>query len=214
MAKAAGVTSFCTVRGHGEARTEISRSVFIGCAERVESEAEANAFIARLRQAHPDATHVCTAYVTGQDGGCQRADDDGEPTGTAGKPLLEVLKKQGLRNVVVVVIRYFGGVKLGAGGLIRAYGKMASAAVAAAGCVVRRPYCQAMVVCDYALSARLEANLTRAGYVVAGKIFAERVTLQVLHRPEDAAFEQLLADWSSGTARIRPAGVAWVDEDE
>ncbi len=204
--------AYRTVRGYGESRLEINKSTFIGYAENVASEAAARTFISRLKDAHKEATHVCSAYVVGRDT-CQRADDDGEPTGTAGRPILELLKKQGLSDVVVVVVRYYGGVKLGAGGLIRAYGKAATAAVQAAGQTMKRPYVQTLVSCDYSLLAILEANLARAGYVIAGKQFSARASLVVLRRPDDAAFVGRIADWSGGSAIVRDDGFAYVSEN-
>lgn len=203
-----------TVGGYGESRLEISRSLFIGCAAQAETEQAAVDFIAEKRQQYRDATHVCSAYVIGQLPGWQRADDDGEPSGTAGRPTLEVLRKQGLTNVVAVVVRYYGGIKLGAGGLIRAYGKAAGEAVQAAGIVVCRPYRKMAVACSYAMQGILEYGLASAGYTLLEKEFGSQVTLYVLRRLEDADFERRLAELSGGTALLREAGVLYRTEEE
>lgn len=117
----------------GDIDLEIDRSRFLGLARQVTSEEEAQAFLAGVRSDHPTATHVVWAWIIGPGGLQMRASDDGEPQGTAGVPTLEVLKKEGLSDVAVATVRYFGGVKLGAGGLIRAYTRAAAEAVQAGG---------------------------------------------------------------------------------
>ena len=110
-----------TVQAYGSSEIIIKKSRFIGHAKPVESEEEAIQFIEAIKKEHRSATHNCSAYVIGERDQIQKQSDDGEPSGTAGKPILEVIKHQGLKNTVVVVTRYFGGIMLGAGGLIRAY---------------------------------------------------------------------------------------------
>ena len=114
------------IAGPGEHELEIKKSRFICSIDRAESEAEARAFHERLKKKYWDANHNCLAYLIGERNEFQKANDDGEPSGTAGVPMLEVLKKRKLINTVAVVTRYFGGTKLGAGGLIRAYGQSVS----------------------------------------------------------------------------------------
>lgn len=202
-----------TLKNCGEVRFDISRSVFIGYAARVESEEAAAAIVSQVKKLHRDATHHCSAYIVGKRFEIQKADDDGEPSGAAGRPILEVLKKQGLTDAVIVVTRYFGGIKLGAGGLIRAYGRGASEAVQAAGIIGRQLHMRVSVSCDYSLLAILENNLRNKGYCVTGKDFAEKATLYVLRLPTDAGFDQHIADWSAGTAIIRDAGKSYVDSE-
>lgn len=202
---------YYTVALYGEARFEISRSVFLSCAARVASEEEAVAFISLVKNKNRDATHNCSAYIVGNRAEAQKADDDGEPSGTAGKPLLEVIKKQGLTDTVIVVTRYFGGVKLGAGGLIRAYGKAASEAVRAAKIVHMQPRVRVAITCDYSMLAILENNLRNRGYTLTDKNFAAQVTLYVLRRPEDTSFGQHIADWTAGSARIQEEGEVYVE---
>ena len=113
--------SYLTVAGETEVRTEIKRSEFIATIAHVEDGESAEAFVKAVRKRFPDATHNCYAYISDERGNETRFSDDGEPGGTAGQPMLEVLKKRGLMRTAVVVTRYFGGIKLGAGGLVAAY---------------------------------------------------------------------------------------------
>lgn len=200
-----------TVKGYAESRYEVSKSVFISYAKQVDSEIEANDFISQIKKQNRDANHNCSAYVIGKRSETQKADDDGEPSGTAGRPILEVIKKQDLTDTVIVVSRYFGGIKLGAGGLIRAYGKAASDAIHAARTVSRVPNMKYAVSCDYSLMAILENNLRNKGYVITGKEFTHQVCLYVLSNFEDGKLAKYIADWSSGTARITEAGEEYTE---
>lgn len=109
--------------------TTIKHSRFISFAKPVFDKESAEGYLKSIKHAHPDANHHCFAYIIGEDALIQKAEDDGEPSKTAGMPILETLKKNGMTNIIVIVVRYFGGIKLGAGGLIRAYGKAASLAL-------------------------------------------------------------------------------------
>src|SRR5690625_4457046 len=120
------IENYYTVKKEGSVQMTIQKSRFIGYVKRVETEEDAQDFIQEIKKKHHDATHNCSAYIIGEHDQIQKANDDGEPSGTAGIPMLEVLKKQKLKDTAVVVTRYFGGIKLGAGGLIRAYGNTTS----------------------------------------------------------------------------------------
>lgn len=202
---------YLTVGEYGEARIEIEKSVFICYAARAENEAAAQAFIGQIRQKHADATHNCTAYLVGEPPGQQKADDDGEPSGTAGKPILEVIKKTGLRDTVVVVTRYFGGIKLGAGGLIRAYGKSASAGLKAAKIIERRLHSQFALKIDYPLLGPVENHLRNCQYPVTDKEFTQEITLTVLEPIGVNQLEKRAADWSAGSARVIHTGQVYLD---
>ena len=115
-----------TINGYAQTEWEVQKSRFISYVNHIENETQAQDFVNQIRKKHFDATHNCYAYIIGEHSDTQKSNDDGEPSGTAGVPILEVLKKNELSDVVVVVTRYFGGIKLGAGGLIRAYGKTAT----------------------------------------------------------------------------------------
>ncbi|MGI8483765.1 MAG: YigZ family protein, partial [Thermomicrobiales bacterium] len=127
--------AYRTVAGSGSHELEIKKSRFICTIARVATDEDARAFINGLKKQYWDANHNCSAYVIGDRGQAQQSSDDGEPTGTAGVPMLSVLQKQGLTDTVAVVTRYFGGTLLGAGGLIRAYGQSVSLALAEIGIV-------------------------------------------------------------------------------
>ena len=127
--------SYITIRNSGEDRFEEKKSEFIGYAKRVENEEDAKAFVSEIKNLHKQATHNCFAYIIGENMNIQRYSDDGEPQGTAGIPILEVMKKSNVTDCAIVVTRYYGGVLLGTGGLNRAYTKGASIAIRAAGIV-------------------------------------------------------------------------------
>ncbi len=131
-------TNYLTVKGYGENEIVIQKSRFIAYVDRAETEEEAQEFIQKIKKMHWNATHNCSAYVVGENNQFQKANDDGEPSGTAGVPMLEVLRKRNVQDTVVVVTRYFGGIKLGAGGLIRAYSKATSEGLNATGIVHRK----------------------------------------------------------------------------
>ena len=158
---------------------EVKKSRFITYINRVESEEEAQTFIQDIKKKHWDATHNCSAYMIGEHDQIQKANDDGEPSGTAGVPMLEVLKKRGLKDTVVVVTRYFGGIKLGGGGLIRAYGKATSEGINATG-VVRRKLTQIMhITVDYTWLGKLENELRASQYGLKEIHYNENVELEV-----------------------------------
>ena len=141
------LTKYYTVNKSGSAQLVIQKSRFIGYIKRVETEEAAQKFIDTIKKKHYDATHNCSAYIIGEHDQIQKANDDGEPSGTAGVPILEVLKKQNLKDTAVVVTRYFGGIKLGAGGLIRAYGSTTSKAIKATGIVQRQLVQGISIIC-------------------------------------------------------------------
>lgn len=201
-----------TIRRDGEHELEIKRSRFLCALARVADEEAAREFIARRRKEHWSATHNCTAYILGEDGGVQRSSDDGEPAGTAGVPMLEVLRHREMTDTVAVVTRYFGGVKLGAGGLIRAYGNAVSAAVDALGVLERRRLLVVDVFADYVIGGRLESDLRDSRFQVRGVDYGARVRVEVaLPEAELADFEVLLAELTGGKADLEVRGTTVVD---
>ena len=191
--------------GAGEAEFVEKRSSFLGHVRYVETEDEAKAFVTEMKKKFYDARHNCWCYIIKD--GAVRYSDDGEPQGTAGIPMLEVLKREGVTNVVCVVTRYFGGVLLGTGGLLRAYTKSAKDALDAAGiCVVRR-WVKAEIACSYAILERLKTECTAIGGVVADIEYSADVCLKLL-RPEDKAdaFSQRTADVTAGTSALKITG--------
>ncbi|MFF2654878.1 YigZ family protein [Streptomyces sp. NPDC058045] len=192
-----------TVAHEGVHETEVNRSRFRCALAPAASEAEAQEFIARVRREHTDASHHCYAYVIGADGAVQKASDDGEPGGTAGVPMLQMLLRRDIRYVVAVVTRYFGGVKLGAGGLIRAYGGAVGEALDAVGTRTRRRYRLATVTVDHQRAGRLQNDLRSAGRSVLDVAYGETVTLEIgLPDGEVPAFRAWLADATAGTASL------------
>ncbi len=159
---------------------EISKSRFITHLNHVESEQEAQDFILRLKKQYYDARHNCYAYIIGEHSEIQKSSDDGEPSGTAGVPILEVLKKNELSDIVVVVTRYFGGIKLGAGGLIRAYGKSASLGLEAATIVKKSIFNVYELQMDYNLLGTLENYLHQNDIRIAGKDYTDKVVIKIL----------------------------------
>lgn len=191
--------------GAGEAEFVEKRSSFLGHVRYVETEDEAKAFVTEMKKKFYDARHNCWCYIIKD--GAVRYSDDGEPQGTAGIPMLEVLKREGITNVVCVVTRYFGGVLLGTGGLLRAYTKSAKDALDAAGiCVVRR-WVKAEIACSYAMLERLKTECTAIGGVVADIEYSADVCLKLL-LPEDKAdaFSQRTADVTAGTSALKITG--------
>lgn len=179
--------SFITLKAPASAELVEKKSRFIGYAAPVADEAAAQAFLQEIRARHRDATHNCYAYQAGEADQFQRSSDDGEPAGTAGRPILEVIRGRGLKNTAVVVTRYFGGILLGTGGLVRAYSAAARAAVEAAGLVRCRPAQLWGLAVDYSLWQRLEAWLAAAGYEVQRVAYSDRVDVQFAAPVEAAA---------------------------
>ena len=170
------MTEYRTVKAFGSAEFTEKRSRFIGWGQPVQTQEEAVAFVENIRSRHWDATHNVYAYRL-RDGQLQRYSDDGEPQGTAGMPVLDVLQKSNLVDVVVVATRYFGGILLGGGGLVRAYSHTSSIAVQAAG-IVRMCPCDLMTVsCDYSRYGRLASLIPECGGVIDDTRFTEELSL-------------------------------------
>lgn len=174
-----------TTAENGTASYEIQKSRFIAYTSHVETEAEARDFVTAIKKKHFDARHNCSAWVLGADSSQQKSNDDGEPGGTAGNPILEAIKQHGLTNVVVVVTRYFGGIKLGAGGLIRAYSHTASLGLEATPCLEVKPFCLMEAEMDYSLLGTVE-NLIRNEELRTGETaYLDKVTVRLLVEPAD-----------------------------
>ena len=190
----------------GEAEFTEKRSHFLGHVRRVETEAEARAFLDEMRKKYYDARHNCWCYVL-HEGGVVRYGDDGEPQGTAGQPMLNVFQREGVENVVCVVTRYFGGVLLGAGGLTRAYAKSAKDALDAAGISVVRRWVETALDCSYAAAEKLKQEITAFGGIVAGLDYGAAVTIHA-YIPEESAedFKARIFDVSAGGVTVRVTG--------
>ena len=205
--------SYLTVARTGTAEIEVKRSRFLCHVERVGSEEQARGVVERIRKQHWDARHHCSAFILGPAGEVQRSSDDGEPSGTAGAPMLEVLRGRELSDVVTVVTRYFGGVLLGAGGLVRAYSDAARAGLDEAGVRQRRLLDKVDVTVGHGDAGKLENELRARGVDVVGVDYAEQVTLHVAAASgEGRIFDGLLAELTGGNAVAAWTGSDWVDD--
>jgi len=185
-------------RGEAEAEYVEKKSRFIGHVFPVTSEAEAKAYLEAVRKQHYDARHNCWCYIIRN--GAERYSDDGEPQGTAGQPILNVLEREGVQDVLCVVTRYFGGILLGAGGLCRAYTKAAKDALDAAGLSELRPWSVLRLDCPYALFERVKLELEKRGGVVTGSEYGAQIALTAaLPEPEEPVFAKALQELSAGS---------------
>lgn len=205
-------SSYLTVAGPANAEIEVKRSRFICRIERVDSEEAARAVVEEERKRYWDARHHCSAFVLGPTGDVQRSSDDGEPSGTAGAPMLEVLRGRGVSDVVAVVTRYFGGVLLGAGGLVRAYSDAVRAGLDEAGVRERRLLERYDVDVPHADAGKLENALRAHGVVVLGVDYGALATLHVAVPAGDPELlPRLLAELTGGELEPEPAGTEWVE---
>ncbi|MBK0422173.1 YigZ family protein [Leucobacter sp. CSA2] len=204
-----------TIAGPLDAELEISRSRFIARLERVEDEAAAREVIARIRAEHPRARHHCSAFVIGPDSRIQRSNDDGEPSGTAGAPILDALTSSAVSDVVAVVTRYFGGVLLGAGGLTRAYRAAVAEALNGAQRQRRAVRRELTISAAYDIAPLIEAECRRRGYEVLGAEYGERVDQQfAVAEEETGRLAALAAELSAGAAEVRQGAARYVDVAE
>jgi uncharacterized YigZ family protein len=217
-------SSFTTLAAGPDFRheLEVKRSRFITVLRRTDSEDAARALVADLRREFHDARHHCSAFVLGPDRSVQRSSDDGEPSGTAGIPMLEALIRRettsgvtDLSDVSAVVVRYFGGILLGAGGLVRAYSESVSAALDLAPLVQRRRLRLCAVRVPHAAAGRLENDLRAAGYAMAATGYEPQSTVLRLALPDSpevlAEAADRLAAMTSGSSELEPEGTDWVD---
>lgn len=180
------------------AEYEIKKSIFIANVKHVETEESAREFVQAIRKKYFDATHNCSAWILGELGNIQKSNDDGEPSGTAGNPILDTIKKHELTNTAVVVTRYFGGIKLGAGGLIRAYSHTATLGLDAAKIVQMTTFQQVELTLEYNFLATVENFLRKKNIIVTNSEYAELVTLTLILLPDDV--ENFLVELTNLTA--------------
>lgn len=182
----------------------ISKSRFIAYIKPVSTENEAKAFIDEIKTKHKDATHNCSAYTVGPEMNIQKANDDGEPSGTAGIPMLEILKKQEIHNVCVVVTRYFGGIKLGAGGLIRAYSGAVRDVIYDIGRVELREAIPVTVTLDYDQTGKFEYELASTTFLLREQFYTDKVSYQIdVVKNEYDAFIDFLNRITSGNYDLK-----------
>ncbi len=209
------MSSYLTIAHDAEAEIEVKRSRFRCTLARVEDEVAARAVVDGLRRRHWDARHHCSAFVLGPERDVERSSDDGEPAGTAGAPMLEVLRGhggEGVSVVVAVVSRWFGGTLLGAGGLVRAYGDAVRAGLEETGTRRRRLLRELALDVGHGDAGRVESELRSRGVVVLDTTYAEGVTLLLGAPPSDVArVHALVGELTGGGAAARLVGERWVD---
>lgn len=192
------MTEYFIPTGDSETEYVEKRSRFIGHVKMVETEEEARAFIESMKKRYYDARHNCWCYII-KEGGAVRYSDDGEPQGTAGQPMLGVFEKEGITNVVCVVTRYFGGILLGAGGLVRAYTKSAKDALDAAGVSVVRRWVKLLVPCSYKSYERIRNETEKFGAVIQDTEYGADILLTVLVPEADGErYSAMLVDLTAG----------------
>lgn len=200
------MTEYLVPSGPGECEYVEKRSRFIGHVFYVETETEARACIDAVRKKYYDARHNCWCYRLHMEG-AERCSDDGEPQGTAGQPMLNVFQREGVENVCCVVTRYFGGILLGAGGLVRAYTQSAKEALDAAEISAVRRWKEVTVTCPYHLFERVRQEAEAGGGLVTETDYAESVTLHVLFPDEKVArFATQVAELTAGSVRPEETG--------
>jgi uncharacterized YigZ family protein len=205
---------YYTVKGLGDNEIVIDRSRFIAHVNRAESEEEAQLFIQTIKKKHWDATHNCSAYLIGENNQIQKANDDGEPSGTAGVPILEVLKKKNLKDTVIVITRYFGGIKLGAGGLIRAYGKATSEGINAVGIVERKLMRITHTKADYTWLGKIENELRNSVYTLKEIHYLDQVEIETYVKESDLPnFIAWMTELTNGQTKTIKGEVLYLEED-
>ena len=212
------LTSYKTLIRESEDSFIIHKSRFIGHGCPCETEDAALAYLAAVRAAHKDASHNCYAYIIGANMGVMRYSDDGEPGGTAGMPIIEVMKARGVTNCCVVVTRYFGGVLLGAGGLVRAYSQGAAAAINACGVGVMHPTARYLMEIPYAMLNRMDYFLKGEPVIVEDKTYTDVITYTLIMKSADeAGFLARLTNMSEGKlapVRIEEIMLPWPEAQQ
>lgn len=203
-----------TIRAAASAEFVEKRSRFIGYISPVTTQQDAIAFIDSIKSKHWDATHNVPAYII-REGNICRFSDDGEPQGTAGMPVLDVLRKSGVTDVVTVATRYFGGILLGGGGLVRAYSHTASIALQAAQIITMRECLLLSLTCDYGRYGRVASLVPECGGVTDDTVFEEKVTVKFHLAPELlGTFRKKLADATNGQVNVTEDGKKFFEFEE
>ena len=209
------MSNYKTLHQFGVDEYVVEKSTFIGYAKPIKTEEEAIEFVNEIKKKHKDARHNVWAYTVGENMNIQRYSDDGEPQGTAGIPTLEVIKKEDLRDLVVVVTRYFGGIKLGAGGLVRAYTKGAKIGIEAGIVIEKVKYTEVKIKIEYTQLGRIQNEIANLGYKIKDTIYSEDVELVVYARVEEAeSLMNRMIDITSGTADVNLGDEYYLSEKD
>ncbi|TDM50647.1 YigZ family protein [Macrococcoides goetzii] len=194
--------NYITIKKEIENEEIINKSRFITYLYKIENEDEAKEKIAEIKKKHKDANHNCSAYTIGDQHQIQKASDDGEPSGTAGVPMLEALKKNDVHNTLAIVTRYFGGVKLGTGGLIRAYQGGVVEGIKVAEKVIIKNALKYQVILSYENTGKFEHLIASEPFVILDTIYTDKVTYVVQITAEDKEqFEQFIVETTQGSAQ-------------
>ncbi len=194
---------FITIKENSYDEFVEKKSTFITHLVRVTSEEEAREFVQKMKKKHYDATHVCSCYVVGDNNEITRANDDGEPSGTAGAPMLDVLVKNEIKNVCATVIRYFGGTKLGTGGLVRAYGGGVINALKNATLVERKDALEIRLELDYSLNGKIEYEIEKTNFIVNNLEYTDKIIYTIYVMEEDYdSFQSWIANLTNGQFKI------------
>ncbi|MEK4087406.1 MULTISPECIES: YigZ family protein [unclassified Bacillus (in: firmicutes)] len=206
--------SYLTVKETGEHEIVIEKSRFICHLSRAASEEEAQEFIQKIKKQHWNATHNCSAYLIGETDHIQKANDDGEPSGTAGVPMLEVLKKRGLKDTCAVVTRYFGGIKLGAGGLIRAYGKSVSEGLNHIGVTERKLMRIMHTSADYTWLGKIENELRESVFLLKDIHYTDHVEFETYVEEKDKdEFIKWMTELTNGKSKNTEGELTYLETD-
>ena len=204
---------YITVRENYESEIEIKKSIFIGHIFHTDTVDEAINYLEQVRKKHYKATHNCYAYIIGENKEHQKASDDGEPAKTAGRPILNVIEQNDLTNVLIVVTRYFGGIKLGAGGLIRAYSASAGDVLSKAGLIKKETTMKMNLMYDYNLHGKIEDFLRKSSFMLETPSFLDKVSYNVyVNIKEKDKFMKELIDITNAKIDINEDGICYIDK--
>ncbi len=196
------IESFETIKQNSEHMDIIKKSKFIGLCFYAETAEECKSTLEETRKKYSDATHHCYAYHLGVNNNIQKFSDDGEPSGTAGMPIFKVIQHKALKNILVIVVRYYGGIKLGAGGLARAYSGACSEALKLARTATKILSYTGTLTVDYQFSSPLEHYLRKQGYVIENIDYAEKVSIKVLSKLKWNEFSGIVTELCNGQIQI------------
>lgn len=201
-----------TILRYAEVEHIIDKSRFIGYSKPVENEEEAIEFVEMIKKKHKNATHNVPAYILGEKNEIQRYSDDGEPAGTAGVPMLDLLKKEDIKNTVVVVTRYFGGIKLGTGGLVRAYTATAKLALNESKIIEKVLYDVIKIRMDYSMQGKVQNEILNLGYIIKDTVFDDAVNMYI-YSPADSSEDVVkrVTNITSGKALISNEETIYLD---
>ncbi len=204
---------YITVKENYESEIEIKKSIFIGHIFHTDTVDEAIDYLEQVRKKHYKATHNCYAYIIGENKEHQKASDDGEPAKTAGRPILNVIEQNDLTNVLIVVTRYFGGIKLGAGGLIRAYSASAADVVQKANLIKKETTMKMNLMYDYSLHGKIEDFLRKSGFMLETPSFLDRVSYNIYVNINFLdKFKEELIDITNAKVEIKEEGICYIDK--